>query len=162
MRLPLIVSFFTVLAGLGIPVGVSPTSEIIRGPVSAEVLRVMDGDTIVVRARIWLGQDIETRVRLDGVDTPEMNGKCERERRMALKARDWVASLAAGGKVILRDIKYGKYAGRVVARVGGSGRRGLSPFSPAGWFRTALWRPPPVVVRKVKLPRQPLNPNKRP
>lgn len=117
MRLPLIVSFFTVLAGLGIPVGVSPTSEIIRGPVSAEVLRVMDGDTIVVRARIWLGQDIETRVRLDGVDTPEMNGKCERERRMALKARDWVASLAAGGKVILRDIKYGKYAGRVVARV---------------------------------------------
>ncbi len=117
MRLPLIVSFVAVLASLVIPVGISSTSEIIRGPVSAEVLRVMDGDTIVVRARIWLGQDIETRVRLDGVDTPEMNGKCERERRMALKARDWVASLAAGGKVILRDIQYGKYAGRVVARV---------------------------------------------
>ena len=117
MRLPLIVSIVAGLVGLGTPVGVSVTSEIIRGPVSAEVLRVMDGDTIVVRARIWLGQNIETRVRLDGVDTPEMNGKCERERRLALKARDWVISLAGGGKVILRDIQYGKYAGRVVARV---------------------------------------------
>lgn len=117
MKLPLIVFFIALLVGLVIPVDVSGPSEIIRGPVPAEVLRVMDGDTIVVRARIWLGQDIETRVRLDGVDTPEMNGKCERERRLALKARDWVVALAAGGRVILRDIQYGKYAGRVVARV---------------------------------------------
>ena len=137
MRLFLIVSFVAVLASLVIPVGVSSASEIIRGPVSAEVLRVMDGDTIVVRARIWLGQDIETRVRLDGVDTPEINGKCERERRLALKARDWVVSLAAGGRVILRDIQYGKYAGRVVARVAAPGGEDFS----RSLLRAGLGRP---------------------
>lgn len=153
------------LASLVIPVGVSSTSEIIRGPISAEVLRVMDGDTIVVRARIWLGQDIETRVRLDGVDTPEINGKCERERRMALKARDWVVSLAAGGKAILRDIQYGKYAGRVVARVEALDgedfshsllRAGLGrPYDGRrrGWCETP---------RSAAFPRQPLKSNAGP
>ena len=78
---------------------------------------VIDGDTIVVRARIWLGQGVETLVRLDGVDAPELRGKCEQERRFARKARDLIVSHAAEGQVVLRDIQYGKYAGRVVARV---------------------------------------------
>ena len=77
----------------------------------------MDGDTIVVRARIWLGQNIDTQVRLDGVDAPEIKGKCERERRLAVRARDLILARSAGGMVILSEIHYGKYAGRVVARV---------------------------------------------
>jgi len=105
------------LAGVTVPVGVGGIGETIPGPVPAEVLTVIDGDTLVVRARIWLGQDVETKIRLDGVDAPEMKGKCEFERRMAIAARDRVAQLATAGRVILRNIKYGKYAGRVVARV---------------------------------------------
>lgn len=105
------------LAGVAVPVGVGGIGEIVPGPVPAEVLAVLDGDTLVVRARIWLGQDVETRIRLDGIDAPELKGKCESERRMAVEARDRVAWLAAGGRVILRNIQYGKYAGRVVARV---------------------------------------------
>jgi endonuclease YncB( thermonuclease family) len=81
------------------------------------VLRVVDGDTITVRARIWLGQIIETQVRLDGIDAPEIKGKCLAERRLALKARDLIVEFTGNGQVILRDIQYGKYAGRVVARV---------------------------------------------
>ena len=126
MRVVPIVASVALLAVVMVPVGVPGTSETIPGPIPAEVLRVLDGDTIVVRARIWLGQDIETRVRLEGVDAPELNGKCETERRLARKARDLTASLSDGGKVILSDIQYGKYAGRVVARVHAPGGEDFS------------------------------------
>ena len=91
--------------------------DVIPGPVPARVLTVIDGDTILVRARIWLGQVVETRVRLEGVDTPELTGECERERRLARKARDFILTRIGGGGVVLSGIQYGKYAGRVVARV---------------------------------------------
>ncbi len=105
------------LAGVTVPDTAPGLAEIVPGPVPARVLRVIDGDTIVVRARIWLGQDIETQVRLDGVDAPEMNGKCESERRLAVNARNFIVAMTAGGVVVLHQIHYGKYAGRVVARV---------------------------------------------
>ena len=105
------------MAGVIVPVGVLGVPETVPGPISARVLRVIDGDTIVVRARIWLGQDIDTQVRLDGVDAPELKGKCVQERLLAEKARDLIRFHVATGVVVLRKIKYGKYAGRVVARV---------------------------------------------
>jgi endonuclease YncB( thermonuclease family) len=92
-------------------------SETLAGPVPARVLGVIDGDTVVVRARVWLGQDIEIRVRLDGVDTPEIKGRCPRERALALKARALVAGMLEGRTITLTEIHYGKFAGRVVARV---------------------------------------------
>jgi endonuclease YncB( thermonuclease family) len=97
------------------PAGAEP--EVIRGPVPARVVRVVDGDTVVVRARIWLGQEVETRVRLEGVDTPELRGGCDHERHLAQRARAFVAMRAAGQAVVLWHIRYGKYAGRVVARI---------------------------------------------
>ncbi len=100
------------LAGITVP-GVAPgLPESVPGPVQARVLRVIDGDTIVVRARIWLGQDIDTQVRLDGVDTPEIKGKCEHERRLAVRARDLILTRSVAGVVVLSEIHYGKYAGR--------------------------------------------------
>ena len=71
------------------------------------------------------------------MDKPALNGKWERARRLALKARDWVVSLAAGGRVILRDIQYGKYAGRVVARVAAPGGEDFS----RSLLRAGLGRP---------------------
>ena len=103
--------------GMVHPSGAPVRQETISGPIPARVVRVVDGDTITVRARIWLGQDIETQVRLDGIDAPEMRGKCQGERRLAQKARDLIVKFTGNGQVILRDIQYGKYAGRVVARV---------------------------------------------
>jgi micrococcal nuclease len=90
--------------------------EVLPGPIPAQVVSVYDGDTITVRARIWLGQEVETKVRLDGIDTPELRGKCKDEKELAKKARDFLVKLA-GSTVTLRDIRYGKYAGRVVAKV---------------------------------------------
>lgn len=95
------------------------------GPVVADVVRVVDGDTLKVSARVWLGQRLETLVRLAGIDAPELHGRCPTERQMALQARAMLKS-AAGGSVLLYDIKNGKYAGRVVARVTSPGGRDLA------------------------------------
>ena len=42
--------------------------ERLPGPVQADVVQVHDGDTLQIRARIWLGQVINTKVRLAGVE----------------------------------------------------------------------------------------------
>jgi endonuclease YncB( thermonuclease family) len=107
----------TALATLVAASGDAGMRDVLAGPVAAEVVEVVDGDTIAVRARIWLGQELETRVRLAGIDTPELHGKCARERRLAAAARDFVRTRLAAGAVALRDVQFGKYAGRVVARV---------------------------------------------
>ena len=105
------------LVALGaVPSASLAAGEVLHGPIPAQIVSVYDGDTITVRARIWLGQAVETQVRLDGIDTPELKGKCKGEKKLAQKARDFLIELA-GDTVTLRDIHYGKYAGRVVARV---------------------------------------------
>ena len=76
---------------------------------------MLDGDTLVINARNWLGQVVSTKVRLAGVDAPELRGRCARESRMARNARSFVGKLA-GQVVTLRDIRYGKFAGQVIAR----------------------------------------------
>jgi len=48
----------------------------IEGPVSAEILRVIDGDTLLVEARPWPQQTMEVYVRIRGIDAPEMHSSC--------------------------------------------------------------------------------------
>lgn len=103
---------------IGAPaVSAAAAREILAGPVPARVVEIVDGDTLVVRARIWLGHDVETRVRLAGIDAPELKGKCPRERSLARAARAFLAARLDGASVMLRDVRYGKYAGRVLARL---------------------------------------------
>lgn len=112
--LNLLVAGIVVLAtGHGAPAGNNP----VPGPVQARVLAVIDGDTIAVRARIWLGQDVETRVRLAGVDAPELRGACQRERVLARAAQKRVADMIDGAVVSLSDIRHDKFGGRVLASV---------------------------------------------
>jgi len=96
------------------------------GPIEARVLRVLDGDTIEVAAHIWLEQELTVRVRLLGIDAPEMKGRCARERGLALRAREMVAATTVRGEVSLTQIQYDKYGGRVVARVAAVDGRDLS------------------------------------
>lgn len=91
--------------------------ENLVGPVMVEVIRVIDGDTIVVRAHPWLGVFVETHVRLAGIDAPELHGHCDGETALAERARDRLISLLAGGEARLSDIRNDKYGGRVRARV---------------------------------------------
>ena len=108
------------LAGAGFPVR---AGEALAGPVPALVTAVVDGDTLEVRARIWLGQELTTRVRLAGIDAPEARSDCLRERALAIRARAFLSARldpagdGAPAPVRLRDIRNGKFAGRVLARV---------------------------------------------
>jgi micrococcal nuclease len=93
------------------------TPERLPGPIPATVIEVIDGDTVVVRARIWLKQSVETPVRLLGIDTPEKRGRCSEERARAAAAEDLTRNLVNGREVQLRDIRHDKYGGRILARI---------------------------------------------
>src|SRR6516165_711469 len=53
----------------------------------ADVLRVIDGDTFEARVHVWPGLDITTKIRLRGIDAPELRAKCAAERMLAEAAR---------------------------------------------------------------------------
>ncbi|MCU0888593.1 MAG: thermonuclease family protein [Rubritepida sp.] len=111
------------LAGLalsllvGLSPGVSRAQEVLAGPVEATLLRVIDGDTLLVRARVWLDLEVITRVRLRDVNAPELRARSEDERARAQAARAFVATLTEGAVLRLSEIGQDKYGGRVVARV---------------------------------------------
>ncbi len=100
--------------------------EVLEGPVLARVERVVDGDTVAVTAAIWIGQDIRVSVRVNGIDTPELKGKCSQEMKLAQFARRFVVNWTYSGWVKLKNIKQGKYAGRVIADVFDSNGRNLA------------------------------------
>ena len=115
-------TILTVLgAGLGLAFAegraVPVDSAILAGPVAVEMVRVIDGDSIAVRARIWIGTVMDIQVRLDGIDAPELDGRCRAERELAEKARSFLAERLAGGTVSLLRIRNDKYGGRFLARV---------------------------------------------
>ncbi len=96
---------------------VDAPSTALRGGHPAEVVRVLDGDTFEARVRIWPGMEITTRVRLRGIDAPEMNARCEIERAKAETARNALADLLREGAVGVSRIGQDKYGGRVDADV---------------------------------------------
>ena len=84
----------------------------------SKVISVYDGDTFRVDIDSLppiVGKNIP--IRLNGVDTPEIRGKCEHEKDLAIKARDFVRNKLANAKEIkLNNLQRGKYF-RVVANV---------------------------------------------
>jgi micrococcal nuclease len=97
--------------------GAVAAEDHLAGPVAAEVIRAVDGDTLEVKARIWLGLEVTTKIRIRGIDAPEVHGKCQREKDMAAAATARLAELAGAGTVALSDIADDKYFGRVIADV---------------------------------------------
>jgi endonuclease YncB( thermonuclease family) len=100
---------------------VPPISAPALAPIStlpADVLRVIDGDTFEARVHVWPGLDITTKVRLRGVDAPELKARCPAERSMAEAARDALGDMLAEGAVGVSAIALDKYGGRVVADAG--------------------------------------------
>lgn len=85
----------------------------VRHPV--DVLRTIDGDTFEARVHLWPGLDMITRVRLRGIDAPELKAQCARELQMAEAASDALRGLLRQGEVTIYNIGPDKYQGRVVA-----------------------------------------------
>lgn len=90
----------------------------IPGPVEALVLRVIDGDTLLVEAKPWPQQKVEVYVRIRGIDTPELRSSCTSERQVGEAARRALEALTASSSIVrLSRIAGDKYFGRVVADV---------------------------------------------
>ena len=84
----------------------------------SKVISVYDGDTFRVNIDSLppiVGKNIA--IRVNGVDTPEIRGKCQHEKSLALEARDFVRGRLSNAKEIkLTNLQRGKYF-RVVANV---------------------------------------------
>ncbi|RCK45453.1 MULTISPECIES: thermonuclease family protein [Thalassospira] len=77
-----------------------------------------DGDTIYVAIPGLPGEIANMSVRVRGVDTPEIRGKCESEKQLAQKARDYARDrLKTAKSVEFCEPEWGRYGGRVVASV---------------------------------------------
>ena len=115
MKHIIVCSLVFLIAMAGSAQALSPRQDVIKGPLQGEVLEVLDGDTVTVRLHVWIGQDIQTHVRISGIDAPEIKGKCAYERGKAQQARNEMISLLPDGKITLSNIRLEKYAGRVLA-----------------------------------------------
>lgn len=89
--------------------------SVARASHPVEVLRVVDGDTFEARVNLWPGLDITTRVRLRGIDAPEMKARCGEERNKAEAARDALRAILDQGEVGIAQASLDKYGGRVLA-----------------------------------------------
>ena len=81
----------------------------------AEVLRVIDGDSFQARVRVWPGLDVDTKVRLRGIDAAELHARCDDERVKAEAARAALQTILAEGGVAISQVGVDKYGGRVDA-----------------------------------------------
>ena len=92
-------------------------SSAIQREYYAEVLRVLDGDTIDVLINVGFNIFLKDRIRLYGVNTPETRTKDLKEKAEGMKAKQFVVSaLLHNKKIKIRTIKKGKY-GRYLAMV---------------------------------------------
>jgi endonuclease YncB( thermonuclease family) len=87
----------------------------VRHPV--DVIRTVDGDTFEARVHLWPGLDLNTRVRLRGIDAPELKASCPQELQLAEAASAALRGLLGEGEVTISNIGPDKYSGRVVADV---------------------------------------------
>jgi endonuclease YncB( thermonuclease family) len=84
----------------------------------SEVTSIYDGDTFRADLKGYpeiIGDRIG--IRINGIDTPEMRGECQKEKRLARQAKQFVVTqLRSAKRVELRNMKRGKYF-RIVADV---------------------------------------------
>ncbi len=83
----------------------------------AEVVRIIDGDKFQARVQVWPGLSVDTKVRLRGIDAPELHIRCADEYAKAQAARAALETMLAAGGVTISRVGIDKYGGRVDASV---------------------------------------------
>lgn len=102
----------------------------IGGELLLPIVSIYDGDTI--KTKLSLPPPLDSiSIRINGMDTPEKpansyastgklgRAKCDKEAILALSATNYLQKLHAeyGGYMIVKNFKYGAYAGRIVGDV---------------------------------------------
>jgi len=103
----------------------------IRLPI--DVIRTIDGDTFLARVHERDGRDLVARVRLRGIDAPEMKASCRDELDKAEAATDALRNLLGQGGVTIYNLGSEKY-GRVLADVATKRTANVSAAMLAGGY----------------------------
>ena len=88
---------------------------------TGKIVKVYDGDTVTISARIYITDTQTTKlfrfnVRLRGIDSPEIRTKDVKERLLGIEARDGLRAFIMNEIVTLENIAYDKY-GRILADI---------------------------------------------
>ena len=103
--------------------------------VKADLSYVHDGDTFRAIAHPWPTIQVNTLVRVKGIDTPELRGKCEKEKALAREAKEALEVLLTNTPIVLHDPQPDKYFGRIVAYVTADGLNVASLLIDDGYAR---------------------------
>jgi len=77
-----------------------------------------DGDTCYIIYESLPESLQKMSIRVLGIDTPEIKGNCNKEKELALEAREFANSVFKAAKNIeFKDLKWDKYGGRVLSNV---------------------------------------------
>ena len=69
--------------------------SVVQGPVEADVIRVLDGDSFEARVYPWPDMVVVEMFRIYGIDTAELRGKCQQEKDIAQAAKQFITNLIA-------------------------------------------------------------------
>ena len=87
-----------------------------------EIVKVIDGDTVDILIDLGFSVYHKERVRLSGIDTPEMNSKNVLEKEMAKKAKTFITTWLKEQKNLTiktyKDDKYGRLLGEIFGNGG--------------------------------------------
>lgn len=83
-----------------------------------KIQKIVDGDTLDVEIDLGFSIIIEKRIRLAGLDAPELHTTDANEKALGLKAKEWLKRHLEGpGEVLIRTElsaeKYGRILGRL-------------------------------------------------
>ena len=77
-----------------------------------------DGDTCYVIIKALPKKLEKMSIRILGIDTPEIRGKCSGEKELALKARIFAnKAFRSANKIEFKNLQWGKYGGRLLSDV---------------------------------------------
>ena len=103
------------------------------------VVRIIDGDTVAIDASADMPPELANlSVRLRGVDTPEKGdrAKCATEREAGQAATAFtIAAIEDARRILIRNPKWGKYGGRLIADLILDGRSLAAQIITAGHGR---------------------------
>lgn len=75
----------------------------------AEVLRVVDGDTVDVRVDLGFNVHFKVRVRLHGLNAPESRTRNKEEKIRGLAAKERLEELCKDGRIVVKSHGVGKF-----------------------------------------------------
>lgn len=88
--------------------------------IAVEYVKVYDGDMVVVRLPILPAPLDRLRVRIEGIDTPELGkgAKCPEENERAIAARQFLEGLLTGAHELrVHGFRWDKYGGRILGEL---------------------------------------------